>query len=56
MYKTERYLLPPASFHISRLPEANDSAMKSRSVVINFNEHFYKEPDPTTVVFIYQDT
>lgn len=52
MYKTEGYLLPPTSLHISRLPEANYCAMKLRSVLINFNEHFYKEPDPTTVVFI----
>lgn len=43
MYKSERYFLPPKSFHISRLPEGNDYAMKSRSVLINFNARFYKE-------------
>lgn len=43
MYKSGKHFLPPNSFRIPRLPEGDDYAMKSRSVLINFNEHFYKE-------------
>lgn len=39
MYKSGRYFLPPKPFHSSGLPEGNDCDIKSRSLLISFNEH-----------------